>query len=198
LNTHPHLIVCEHCDCVYRRPRLTRRQRAHCTVCGLPLACRAPLHEERALALNIASVIAFLLVITCPVIQVDIWGRHTDATLWQAAMALTQGVGAPIAVPVAAILLVPLGLSLLQCWVLGFASTNKTAPAFATAMRLIAWLRPWSMIEVCLLSVLIAMIKLSGYLEVHAGAGLWALAALTLLNGYLGTQDLRTLWEPPT
>jgi paraquat-inducible protein A len=189
------LIVCEHCDRVYQRPALDLRQKAQCTVCGQKLKCFASFHSERTLALSMTVAIVFMLAMVNPVIHVTVMGQHSEATLWQAVMSLAQGVGAPIALPVMLILFVPLAQSLLQCWVLAFDLNGIRAPKFALVMRSIGWLRPWSMVEVCLLSVLIAMIKLSGYLDVHPGSGLWALAVLTFLNGMLCTQDLCALWE---
>jgi len=195
LRTYPHLVVCEHCDRVFHRPYLARGQRAYCPVCRQGLPCRAPFHCERGLALSLASLVVFLLAMCTPVIHIGFRGNYSDATLWQSAIALAHGVGAPIAAPVAFILLVPLMQSLLQCWLLAFAFTGRVAPGFAPLLRCTAWLRPWNMVEVCLLGALVAMIKLSGYLDVQAGIGLWALAALTLLNGLFWAQDLKTLWE---
>jgi len=195
LKTYPHLIVCKHCDRVFRRPDLARGQRATCTVCGQGLPCGAPFHCERGLALSLASVLVFLLAMYYPVIHISIRGRYNDATLWQSAMALSHGIGAPLATAVAFILFAPLMQSLMQCWLLAFALIGKTAPGFALTLRCAAWLRPWSMIEVCLLGALVAMIKLSSYMEVQAGVGLWALAALTLLNGLFWAQNIKTLWE---
>ena len=195
MRIYPHLIVCEHCDRVFHRPDLVHGQRAYCTVCGQGLPCGAPFHCERGLALSLASVIVFLLAMFYPVIRIGFNGLHSDATLLQSALVLTHGICAPIAVPVTCILFVPLVQSLMQCWLLLFAMQGKTAPGFVPVMRSSARLRPWSMAEVCLLAVLVAMIKLTGYLDVQPGIGLWSLAALTLLNGLFWAQDVKSLWE---
>lgn len=195
LKTYPHLLVCEYCDRVYHRPSLVRGQRAHCSVCGQRLPCGAPFSCEYGLALSLASLMVFLLLMCSPVIQIGFRGRYSDATLWQSAMAFSYGICAPIAVPVAFILCVPLLQSLLQCWLLAFALAGKVAPGFVPVLRSVSWLRHWSMVEVCLLGALVAMIKLAGYLDVQAGIGLWALAALTLLNGLSCSQSMTTLWE---
>jgi len=195
LRIYPHLIICEHCDRVYQRPALGRQQSAHCTACGLKLPCSCAFKCEQALALSMATAIVFVLAMANPVIFVDVMGHQSNATLWQAAMVFAQGVCAPMTLPVMLILFVPLIQSLLQCWVLAFALKGVSAPGFAPLMRVIGGLQPWNLIEVCLLSVLIAMIKLSGYLVVHPGVGLWALAVLNPLNGLACSQNICSLWE---
>ncbi|WP_051229513.1 paraquat-inducible protein A [Paludibacterium yongneupense] len=150
MDPHRHLVVFEHCDRVYQRPLLTLGQHARCKVCGLRLPCAQTLRCERSLALNLAAAITFAIVMATPVIHADVWGHHAEASLWQAAMALAQGGSAPIAIPVALILCVPLLQSLLQCWILVFTLKAVPAPGLAAMMRVGVWLRAWSMIEVCL------------------------------------------------
>jgi paraquat-inducible protein A len=62
-------------------------------------------------------------------------------------------------------------------------------------MRLLAALRPWSMVEVCLLGILVAVVKLSHLVQVSPGAGLWATAGLVALIPLIANQDIQRLWE---
>ena len=66
--------------------------------------------------------------------------------------------------------------------------------AFGVAMRVLHWIRPWSMTEVFLLGVLVAIVKLSGMLNVIAGPGTYATVVLTVLITVLAKRDVRTLW----
>jgi paraquat-inducible protein A len=51
------------------------------------------------------------------------------------------------------------------------------------------------MVEVGLLGILVAAIKLSNSLEVVPVAGLWATAALMVLLTLIARRDLHRLWE---
>lgn len=62
-------------------------------------------------------------------------------------------------------------------------------------MRALEHLRPWSMLEVCLLGILVAIVKLAGMLDVHPGLGLWALAMLTVLIILISGKGIRRLWK---
>ena len=78
---------------------------------------------------------------------------------------------------------------------LGFANVGRAAPGFKASMRALEHLRPWSMLEVCLLGILVAIVKLAGMLDVHPGLGLWALAMLTVLIILISGKDIRYLWD---
>jgi paraquat-inducible protein A len=62
-------------------------------------------------------------------------------------------------------------------------------------------LRPWGMVEVFLLGVLVAIVKLSAMARVIPGPALWAFVGLTVLLTVLVSFNPGALWravfEPP-
>ncbi|AUS43373.1 paraquat-inducible membrane protein A [Ralstonia solanacearum] len=196
METFPELMVCHACDAVYRRPVLAPGESAHCETCEANLQRASRLGIDGWLALTVAAAIAYAIANVCPVILVDMRGARNTATLWQSAAALAHGAAAAIAVPTAmAVIVVPLVQIALLGWVLAHARAGRRAAGFATAMRLLVALRPWSMVEVALLGILVAMIKLSGYLQVAPGAGVWALVALMILITLITRRDFQPLWD---
>jgi paraquat-inducible protein A len=196
MQTFPSLVICEHCDAVYRHRQLAPGEVAQCETCGAVLWRASRRDVDRWLALTIAAAILFAIANLCPVIRISLKGLHNEATLWQSAAALAHGPGAVIAVPAAmSIIIVPfLQISLLG-WVLAHARFGRRAPGFAPAMRMLVALRPWSMIEVCVLGILVAVIKLSSLVDVAAGAGIWATGALMVLITVIASRDVQGLWE---
>ncbi|WP_445147271.1 paraquat-inducible protein A [Dyella sp. Tek66A03] len=196
MKTFPTWIVCEHCDGVYLRRALVRGDIAHCECCGAVLYRAGRLNIDQWLALTVAAAIVFTLANSYPIIRISLQGLHNEATLWQSVVALAHGAAAPIAVPAAlSIIVAPFLQIALLGWVLVFARMGRRAPAFTTAMKALNALRPWSMVEVCLLGALVAIVKLSGYLDVMPGIGIWATAALTVLIAIIASRDLHGLWE---
>jgi len=192
----PELIVCEHCDTVCRRLALAHGAVARCKRCGVVLYRADRLSIEQWLALTFAAAVVFVLANTYPVVRISLHGLHSETTLWQSVAALAHTEVAPIAMAAAlSVIVVPLLQILLLGWVLVFAWTGRRAPAFTEAMKTLTALRPWSMVEVCLLGVLVASIKLSSYLDVVAGAGTWATAALTVLITIIASRDVHWLWD---
>lgn len=192
----PNTVVCRHCDSVYRYRPLTAGDEARCLRCRATLYRAGQINTERMLALALTAIIAFVVANVCPVIGVSFHAVQNVATLWQAAVALAQGVTLPLAVCMEFLLIVAPFLQItLFGWVLMFAHAGHCAPGFIGAVRLLKWLRPWSRVEVGMLGFLVAAIKLSGFLQVVAGPGSLAMAALMLLIVIIGSQDLQPLWE---
>ncbi|MFT3964072.1 paraquat-inducible protein A [Propionivibrio sp.] len=196
MRTFSDLIVCEHCDSVYRRRPLAVGEAARCARCAAILYRARRIDVNRWLALTLAAAIAFVIANVCPVIRISLQGVHNETTLWESAAALAQGPIAVIAVPTAlSIIVVPFLQITLLAWVLVHARAGRRAPGFAPAMRMLAALRPWSMIEVCLLGILVAVIKLSSLVQVAPGAGIWATAGLMVLITLIANRDTHRLWE---
>lgn len=196
MRTHPSLIVCPHCDAVYRRPVLSAGQVARCAECGAVLLRAARLDMNGWAALTVAAAILFMLANTFPVISVGLQPYRNDVTLWQATASLVHGAWAPLALPAVAVAIVaPFAQIALLGWVLVYAWHGRRAPGFRTAMKALDWLRPWSMLDVALLGVAVAAIKLAGLVEVAIGPGLWAMAALIGVTAVTAKGDPRWLWE---
>lgn len=196
METFPDLVVCEYCDHVCKRPPLSRGEKAICPRCAGTLYRASSLDIDSWFALTIAAAILFLIANTNPIIRVSMQGLHSETTLWQSATALAQGAAAPIAIPTAIIIIfAPLLQIGLLLWVLLHARMGLRAPGFAHAMRGLSCMRPWSMIEVGLLGILIADIKLSSYLEVTPGIGVFAMAGLMVLLILIANRDTHRLWQ---
>ena len=189
-------MVCEHCDSVYKRGTSGLGEEGRCAVCDAVLYRGGPPHLDRWLALAIAAAICFVIANTSPVLRLSLEQLHNDTTLWQAALALAAGPGGPIAAPLALFIIIVPGVQIgLLCWVLWYAYRGRRAPGFTEIMRLLVALRPWGMVEVGLLGILVTAIKLSSYMQVVPGYGLWAMGASLILYTLLAQRDVRSLWD---
>ncbi|MGE6915438.1 paraquat-inducible protein A [Achromobacter kerstersii] len=196
MNIYPQLVACEHCDSVYQRCTLAAGEVARCRRCDAVLARANPLDVDRWLALTITTAVVFLIANVCPIVRISLNGMHRQATLWEFAWALAQGSVAPLAIVAGLVMiLVPLAQIVLLSWVLSYARVGRRAPGFARALRTLACLRPWSMVEVAIFGILVAIIKLVSLVEVTLGAGVWATAALMVLLTVIAHRDLSALWD---
>jgi paraquat-inducible protein A len=189
-------IICEHCDSVYQAMPLRKGESAHCLRCAAVLGRSHRLSIEQLLALSIAACVMFIFANVFPVISISMQGLHNEVTLWGSVQALAQGQITLIALVAGlAIILAPALQIALLFWVLFHAHHGQIAPGFKMCMRTLEHLRPWSMLEVCLLGILVAIVKLAGMLDVHAGVGLWAMAMLMVLIVLIAGKDIRRLWD---
>ncbi len=190
------LIICEYCDTVYRRTPVGRHQRAVCPECGGVLYRHCNLTIQQRLALSVTGGVLLVFANLYPVMTISMQGLSNSATLWDSVLILSSGSITFIALVMAlAIIFAPVLQIGLLCWLLSFALAGARAPGFAPCMRCLESLRPWSMLEVCLLGAMVAVIKLAGLLDVIPGIGLLALAALSMLIIYIAGRDIRDLWE---
>ncbi|CAI8774001.1 paraquat-inducible protein A [Pseudomonas sp. IT-196MI5] len=190
------LIICEHCDSVYQKVTLAKHQKTLCTRCGGVLQRYNGLTVEQRLALTFTALMLWIFANFYPVMSISLKGVKNSATLWDSVLALSLGPITFIAMVAAiAMVIAPVFQLLLLIWVLGFALARQRSPGFKFCMRWLETLRPWSMLEVCLLGAMVAVIKLAGLLDVLPGIGLFALAALSLMMIRIAGRDIRELWD---
>ncbi|PMZ91339.1 MULTISPECIES: paraquat-inducible protein A [unclassified Pseudomonas] len=190
------LIICEHCDSVYQKVTLAKHQKTLCTRCGGVLQRYNGLTVEQRLALTFTALMLWIFANFYPVMSINLKGVKNSATLWDSVLALSLGPITFIAMVAAiAMIIAPIFQLLLLIWVLGFALSGRRSPGFKFCMRWLETLRPWSMLEVCLLGAMVAVIKLAGLLDVLPGIGLFALAALSLMMIRIAGRDIRELWD---
>ncbi|UQY33035.1 paraquat-inducible protein A [Pseudomonas fulva] len=189
-------LICEHCDSLYGRIPLQPGQVIECTRCGAVLERHRLMSIQAHLALSITAALLFVFSNTLPLLTINIQGLTNQTTLSQSVFALGHGLIMPVAIVAGAtVILVPMVQIALLCWLYGHACYGRVAPGFRVCMRAIERLRPWNMLEVCLLGILVALIKLAGMLDVHPGFGLWTLSMLAVLLILVSDKSVRYLWE---
>ncbi|MFU2330514.1 paraquat-inducible protein A [Pseudomonas sp. NFX98] len=196
--TNAQLIICEHCDCVYEKATLAKHQKTLCTRCGGVLQRYNGLTVEQRLALTFTALMLWIFANFYPVMSISLKGLKNSATLWDSVLALSLGPITFIAMVAAiAMIIAPIIQLSLLIWVLVYALAHRRSPGFKFCMRWLETLRPWSMLEVCLLGAMVAVIKLAGLLDVLPGIGLFALAVLSLMMIRIAGRDIRDLWDIP-
>lgn len=191
----PDLIACEGCDALYTRPVLRGREIARCARCGTELERHPGRKVERMLPLTIASLVLFAIANAFPIVEIELGGSTSQSTLIGAVIALaTGGRGLVALIVLSTTILFPL-LQLTVLFYLLMPSRTPGPPVgFDWLVRAIQSVRPWGMIEVFLLGVLVAIIKLSSMAIIVPGPALWAFVALTLLLTAILSFDPRGLW----
>lgn len=190
------LISCEHCASIYRRQELGPGESALCRRCGTTLWRYSGLTLSAWLALTVTAVIVFLIANAYPVAVMRVQGMVQQASLLNALIVTWQQGHWLVALMTGlAGFVLPLTQLLLLTWVLYPLSRGRLPPAFRGTMRLLGLSRPWCMVPVFLLGVLVAVVKLAGMAAVSPGAGLAGFAVLTILLTILGRLSPHALWR---
>ena len=193
----PNLIACEGCDALYERTRLRNREVAHCPRCGTLLDRSWGRKHERLLPLTVACLILFAIANIFPIVEIEVQGLRSQTTLAGAVLHLSRGAMAEVAMLVlATTILFPLSQLCILFYLLLPMTVRGLRPAgFNILVRVMQVLRPWGMIEVFLLGVLVAIVKLSGMARVLPGAALWAFMGLTVLLTAVLAFEPKAFWQ---
>ena len=190
-------VACPDCDLLQRIPPLAPGGKARCARCGCPLAKQSAGPRDLPLALTVAAVIAFVIANTSPLMDLSVVGRTASTTIAGGAYEMWMQ-GEPITgVLVAFCAVIAPGGYLLFMLALLLAARRSSAPRWVGGMlRWVHHFQVWSMLEVMMLGILVALIKIAELATVEAGIGMYAVGALVLLfPAIMVTFDARELWQ---
>ena len=191
------LVACPDCDLLQRLPFLAPGAAARCPRCGAKLwRCRADA-LDRPLALAIAVALLLLTANAVPMLGLSVAGRQTSTTVLGGVLAMWADGRPEVALLVlfSALLAPALEVGCLLAVLL--AVRWPPAPRWAgTLLRAYESLREWSMIEIMLLGVLVALIKIAELATVLPGAALFVLGAIVYLRAAMASAfDPRAAWQ---
>lgn len=191
------LAACHDCDLLHHVGPLPARGEARCRRCGGVLRRRRPYGIERTLALALAAAVLFAVTNAFPFLSFDMKGQETQTTLMTGVFDLfEQGVPEIAALVLVTAVLAPLVQITLLLYVLLPMHLGRIPWQMARAFRLLRRVQPWSMMEVFLVGIVVAVTKLAGMAEVVPGLALWAFALLiVVLAGALSSLDPQEVWE---
>jgi len=193
--SYPEVTMCTGCDQTYARRPLSSTEWARCRRCGSALEHGHHFSISAWLALTLTAAILMVFANVFPVAVISLGGLESQATVWQSVVALAAGPGAPVSVVAGMIAIVVPALQVLTLlWILSFAVAGRSCPYFVPALRVLRASKPWGMIEVCLLAILVALVKLSGFLHVVAGVGVAATVVLAPLMAVITNRNAGDLW----
>jgi paraquat-inducible protein A len=191
------LVACQHCDLLQRLPELGPGGSARCPRCNKELWRRREDSLNRTLALTLGAALLYVVANSVPMLGLTIVGREASTTVIGGAEHLwnngQQLVG--VLVLLTAVIAPALQIGLMLAIVLG--ALREHPPRWVgTLLRHHPTTRTWSMIEVMMLGVLVALVKIADYATVIPGMALFVLWVLVfLLAGMQASFDSREVWE---
>jgi len=150
--------------------------------CDRTLTTRTRNPIDRPLALTLAALPVLVVANTSPLMGLSVVGRQASTTIiggayemWTEGQELTATIVVFCAVvaPAAYVLFLSAGL---------FAARRLPAPRWVgVILRWADGMQPWSMIEVMMLGILVALVKIAELARVEPGIGMYAVGMLMLL-----------------
>lgn len=196
------LTICPECDLLVREAASAEVSgfTALCPRCGALLHRRHRNSLENSLALAFAALVLLVAGNVFPIVGLDIQGQRIETTVIGAAASLWDEDMRAVAVLV---LLTTTLLPLLELgavlWMVLPLRLGRRPPGFVTMFRALQLAHPWAMVEVFILGILVALVKLAHMAEVLPGPAAWCFGGLMLLLATLTVviepHDLWQTWE---
>ncbi len=177
------LRTCPCCGLAQVLPDLPPEHRACCARCGTGLRS-GPGHRSRSrtAALATAALILYPLAVTLPVMRIEQFGHHHEAGILGGTVALfASGEILLGLVLFVCSVLVPLA-KLLALLVLSSGAGVLRHHHKALTYHLVEWTGRWGMLDVLLVAILVAALKIGDLVAVQPGPGATAFAGCVVLS----------------
>ncbi|MDJ0949723.1 MAG: paraquat-inducible protein A [Alphaproteobacteria bacterium] len=176
------VVSCHDCGALYRRIDPGVAAKAKCPRCGALLYYSKPNSIDRSLNLHLAALIFLVLANIFPFMTFKLEGREQESTLISGVIDFyNQGLWPLAALVLLATVLIPFVKIVSTIYVLAMVQYGRTTRRLATIFRYIEVMHPWAMMEVYLLGVLVAIVKLSDMATIEFGTALWCFVILIIL-----------------
>ncbi|WP_417339063.1 PqiA/YebS family transporter subunit [Halomonas kashgarensis] len=181
--------------------RLSDRGASHCRRCHEKLHLRLPHSLQRTWALLGAAVIMYFPANIYPIMTTTSLGHSNPSTIIGGVVELTQMGSWPIAAVIfIASIIVPVGKLTALAWLcLVVKRGNKLNVTSRTRLyRLTEFIGRWSMVDVFVVAILVALIRAGSLMSVNPGPAALAFGTVVVLTMLAAlTFDPRLIWDTP-
>jgi paraquat-inducible protein A len=193
-------IACPTCDLLQQVEELEPGMVAECPRCGSMVERHGRDSLARTASLSLAALILYVPANIYPILRMTYYGAYSENTVWDGCVRLFQDEQYLVAVIVfLASIVIPF------CKLLGLFYLTTTAKLGSTRrrrertfiFRFIDAIGPWAMLDVFLLAILVALVRLQQLATVYPGPGLLPFASVVFLTILASRSfDPALIWEP--
>jgi paraquat-inducible protein A len=193
------LVSCHLCQFVCRLPGLSSGETPLCPRCASVIHRRRPNSLERCAALLVAAAILYLPANIYPVMTVIMFGRGDPSTILGGVKELLSDGMWPLALLVFfASITVPVLKMLGLVYLLASVRRGSRARLRERTglYRIVEAVGRWSMVDIFVLSILVAMVRLGSLATIAPGLGAISFAAVVVLTMFAAMSfDPRLIWD---
>lgn len=191
------LMACHECDLLLRVDHSFEEGVVKCPRCAAVLLEHKRHSLDLTLAYTITGLILFVISNVFPIIGFQYEGQSTETILlsgvWEL---LDQDMHLLAGLVFITTILAPFTLLATLLYVFLPLKLNRIAPYTAEVFRFASALRPWSMMEVFMLGILVSVVKLAAMATIVPGVALWSFGFLIfVLAAATSSLDPDLVWE---
>jgi paraquat-inducible protein A len=197
---HQSVVSCDTCGLIQTVEGLVPGTAAECIRCGSFVAARRSTRSlEVTAALSLAALILYVPANIYPILKMHLHGAYSESTVWDGiAMLITHDQWFVAIIVFLASMVIPLVklAGLFSLVVTAGTGWGRRLRNRTRLYKFIDAIGPWAMLDVFLLAVLVALVKLSSWAKILPGPGLIAFTAMVVLTMLASAAfDPKLIWE---
>jgi len=148
------------------------------------------------MALSITALIFFFIANFFPLIQIELLGHEQFITIPKTFLSMMEQGFYLVGILLAFMVFIfPLMVFFLYFLIFALMKFKKGKKLTKELLVLLAYILKWNMTDIFLISILVALVKLIGYAQIHMGVAFWALMLFVMIDLYLTKQiRLAEIW----
>lgn len=175
------LVLCRFCDLLQTLPPLQDGEAADCQRCGHELDARQRESALRPILYALSALFMLLLTNLFPFVGMDAAGSHRDMNFVDASAVLLEENYPWLAVLVWLFIQAIPAFCMLAIIYLKLGMFIRL-PALVLMARLLYMLKPWSMVDIFLMGLIVSFVKLLSHFDISLGMSFWAFCLFCLLH----------------
>lgn len=180
------LILCEQCFTLHEEVPLEDGTKACCSECGAVLYRYDSKLIDHGLSLSVAGIVFFMLANLFPLVQIEILGHGQFITIPKTILSLFENGFYFVGILSAFLIFIfPFMIFTINILLFTLLKVKRGKNLTKELLILLAHITPWSMTDIFLISILVALVKLIGYAQIHIGIAFWALMVFVLIDLYI-------------
>lgn len=179
-------VICPQCHTLHKEVLIKDGSKACCTECNSVMYRYDSRLAEHGLSLSITALIFFFVANFFPLVKIELLGSEQFITIPKTILSLFDNGFFIVGLLCAFLIFIfPLMIFLLYLLVFALLKFGTGEQLSKELLVLLSHLKPWSMSDIFLISILVALVKLIGYAQIHMGIAFWALIVFVLLDIYV-------------
>jgi paraquat-inducible protein A len=189
-------IICRKCFTLNEEIPIKDGSRALCSECRSVLYRYDSKLIDHSLALSFTGLIFFILANLFPLMQIDMLGTEQFITIPKTIISLFENEFYLVGLVCSFLIFIfPLMIFLINMVLFMLLKMKRGKKITKELLVLLSHIRPWSMADIFFISLLVALVKLVAFGQIHIGISFWALMVFVLIDIYITkSMHLSEMW----
>ena len=195
-DTLDNFIICQQCYTLHEEVPIKDGSKACCSECGAILYRYDSKLIDHGLSLSVTGIIFFILANLFPLVQIEILGHGQFITIPKTIFSLFENGFYVVGLICAFLIFIfPFMIFTINMLLFVLLKLKRGEKLSKELLILLSHITPWSMTDIFLISILVALVKLIGYAQIQMGIAFWALMIFVLIDLYIVKRiHLSELW----